>query len=56
MIGLVAPAVLSCFIIQGYVNLFGEQSVIDWAHRHGYTDKQIEVIRKRCEGVHNDRR
>ena len=37
-----------CWIVQGYVQSYGEAAAIEWAHQHGYSDKQIQDIRKAC--------
>ena len=37
-----------CLIIKPYVALYGVDAAIEWARRHGYTQAQINDIRKRC--------
>ena len=37
-----------CLIIKPYVALYGADATIEWATRHGYTQGQINGIRKRC--------
>jgi hypothetical protein len=37
-----------CLIIKPYVALYGTDATIEWARRHGYTQAQINDIRKRC--------
>lgn len=49
--GVVQPSLLSsCLIIKPYVALYGVEAVIEWAKKErGYTQAQINAIRKRCE-------
>ena len=37
-----------CLIVKPYVALYGVAATIEWAKRHGYTQAQINDIRKRC--------
>ena len=37
-----------CLVIKPYVALYGVEATIEWAQRHGYTQGQINDIRKRC--------
>ena len=41
-------ATFPCEQIKEYVAAFGKQNVVNSARKHGYTDKQIAEIIRRC--------
>lgn len=42
------PSKVTCLVIEPFVKLYGVDAVTTFAKSHGYTDAEIEAIKKRC--------
>jgi hypothetical protein len=42
---------VSCWTVLSYVWIYGEEAVISWAKKNGYTAAQIDAIKRTCGKV-----
>ena len=45
---IVAQLAMPCWMVRGAVANYGEQAALQWARQHGYSEKQIEDIKREC--------